>query len=261
MDITAMLIDVVDDDANFAQSAAWVLQSFGYATRTFSTGYHFLCELSITVPNVVIIDLLLPGMTGLHLCHEIVARQVPCAFVVVSGHADVRSVVEVMQLGAIDLLEKPFTRQRLLEVAGDAAQAACKRQRLLQEEMQTVKLLQELSTREREVFDAVAAGLVTKEIAKHFGISARTVDVHRSRIMRKLGMSSPLQFGSILAVVERMSQQNATHHRLTASTGSWRLEAAPLPAVCLSAEDVELVDHQVGANPDGARAAVSCQGR
>lgn len=196
-------VDVVDDDPEFAQSVSWILSSIGYAVQIFTTAPEFLDRVSPALPRAVMIDLLLPAMTGLSLCRELVARQLPCAFVMVSGHADVASVVETMRLGAIDFLEKPFTRQRLLEVADAALRAACRKQKRQREEEQVDRCLEALSAREREVFDAMGAGLVTKEIARRLGISARTVDVHRSRIMQKLSVGSPAQLGSLLAIVER----------------------------------------------------------
>ncbi len=205
MNAQKMHVAVVDDDQDVRQSIEWTLQSVAYEVRTFQTADEFLAQLVPTETFTVLIDLLLPGMTGLGLCREIVTKKIPCTFAVITGHADVPSVVEVMKLGAIDLLEKPFTRQRLLEVVNKAVEVAQRKFKSQWEESEVLRQLQTLSPREREIFEAVAGGLVTKEIARQLNISARTVDVHRSRIMQKLGIESPLQLARVLAIAQRNS--------------------------------------------------------
>jgi FixJ family two-component response regulator len=199
---------VVDDDPGVNESITWTLNSVGYIVETFLGAPEFLSKAKIANPSVVIIDLLLPGMTGLNLCREILARRLACSFVVISGHADVPSALEAMHLGAIDLLEKPFSRQRLLEIVDKALRVACANHRRIAEEDEVNRRLQDLSPRERQVFDAIAAGLMTKEIAKQLELSVRTVDVHRSRITQKLGLESPLQLANLLAVIERKASRS-----------------------------------------------------
>lgn len=196
---------VVDDDSEVCQSIAWTLNSVGYSVQTYPSVDAFLAQPVPGQPLTVLIDLLLPGMTGLGLCREILARDIPCVFAVISGHADVPTAVEAMKLGAIDLLEKPFGKQRLLEVVSKATATARERSSHRHEAAETLRRLESLSPREREIFDAIASGLVTKEIAKRLEISGRTVDVHRSRIMQKLGIESPLQIANILAIVKQTS--------------------------------------------------------
>ena len=91
---------IVDDDADVCESIALILESVGYRVQTFASADEFLSRQTIAEPSVVLIDLLLPGTTGLNLCREIVATRIPCKFVVISGHADVPSAVESMRLGA-----------------------------------------------------------------------------------------------------------------------------------------------------------------
>lgn len=203
IDTEARRVDVVDDDPEFSGALAWILRSVGYSVRNFAAAPEYLEQVPAATPSAVVVDLLLPGTTGLSLCREIVARQLPCAFIMTSGHADVPSAVETMRLGAVDFLEKPFTRQRLLEVVDDGLRAAARKQQRRQEEEEAERCLEGLSGREREVFNAIAAGLVTKEIARRLGISTRTVDVHRSGIMQKLRLESPIQLGNLLAILER----------------------------------------------------------
>lgn len=194
---------VVDDDADVGRSIAVTLSSVGYAVERFTTAAEFLDHASASGPCVAVIDMMLPGMTGLNLCREINLRRMPCSFLVISGHADVPSSVEAMRMGAIDLLEKPFSRQRMLEMVNKAVRVAQLNYERRLEEDEATRQLDALSPRERIVFDALASGFITKEISKQLEISPRTVDVHRSRILQKLRIDSPSRLAKFLAIHER----------------------------------------------------------
>lgn len=201
-------IYIVDDDADVTHSIVYALNSVGYSILSFATADGFLQHSLPSEPSVALIDILLPGMTGLNLCREIVARELPCSFIVISGHADVMSAVEAMRMGAVDLLEKPFSHQRLLESVNEAFQIArCNFDRRTKDE-DLRRRLQSLSPRELTVLNAVAEGLVTKEIAVRLDVSARTIDVHRSRIMQKLKIESPSQLASYLALLQQSDRRS-----------------------------------------------------
>lgn len=202
---------VVDDDSDMRESIVWILGSLGYTVQAFATADEFLSAPICTEPSCLLADLLLPGTTGLNLCREIAARQPPCSFVMISGYGDIPSAVEAMRLGAIDFLVKPFSRQQLLDAVGRAIQKARDvEQDRLKKKIYSTRISQ-LSVREHEVLNAVASGLVMKEIANRLSISSRTVDVHRSRIMHKLGIESPLQLANIFAIL------GCTENRLLSS--------------------------------------------
>jgi len=194
------LVYVVDDDTDVRESLVCMLESVGYSTNGFARANDFLSQVDSDEPSAVMVDLMLPGMMGLDLCREMISRELPCEFAVISGHADVPSTVDAMRLGAIDLLEKPFTRPRFLSTVDKALQIARAKHKKRLTDEEVTRRMTVLSQREREIFCAVAEGLVTKEIAARFGISARTVDVHRSRIKQKLGVESPLQLANFLAL-------------------------------------------------------------
>jgi FixJ family two-component response regulator len=201
---------VVDDDAEMRESITWILGSLGYSVQAFATADEYLRQPISSEPFCLLADLLLPGTTGLKLCREIAARQTPCSFIMISGNGDIPSAVEAMRLGAIDFLVKPFSRQQLLDAVARAIQKARDVEQERQRKQTYSSRIAKLSTREQEVLNAVASGLVTKEIASRMAISVRTVDVHRSRIMHKLGIESPLQLANIFAVI-------GTENRLIAS--------------------------------------------
>lgn len=193
---------VVDDDPGVMSGIAMILGSLDYSVDTFSTADEFLAKGVGSAPSCLLVDLLLPGITGLELCKEIVSRQMPCTFVVITGHGDVNTAVEAMRLGAIDFLEKPFSRQRLVTGIKLALESARRRFENSALRQDALRRLTTLSPSERKVFDLLAFGLLTKEISKRLGISTRTVDVHRSRIMHKLHIESPLQLARFFYLVE-----------------------------------------------------------
>lgn len=200
------VVHVVDDDSDMRESIACVLNSVGYAVTRYPTADEFLSCAGTSIKtgdshHCLLVDLLLPGMSGLKLLREIRSQKTRCAFVVITGNGDVPSAVEAMRLGAVDFLEKPFTRGRLLDAVDGALRAARDLQERSAAEEEVSSRLAKLTDREREIFRALADGLLTKEIAKRFAISTRTVDVHRSRIMQKLEIASPLQLAHFIATL------------------------------------------------------------
>lgn len=196
-------IYVVDDDADMQQSVTWVLDSVGYSTKAYSSAEEFLDDGVHFDPHCLIVDLLLPGMTGLKLCREVLATSIACGFIVISGNGDVSTAVEAMRLGACDFLEKPFGRQRLLESVNDVFKAIRSDVVSRQEQREALAQLATLTSRELDIFRRVAAGSPTKVIAAACGISTRTVDVHRSRILQKLQIESSVQLAQFIVTLDR----------------------------------------------------------
>lgn len=206
VETASSVVHVVDDDPNMRESIACVLGSVGYAVTKYPTADEFLSCAGPSIAtggihHCLLVDLLLPGTSGMKLCREIRARKSCCAFVVITGNGDVTSAVEAMRLGAVDFLEKPFTRGRLLDAVDGALQKARDQQERSAVEEEASSRLSKLTDRERDIFRVLADGLLTKEIAKRFAISTRTVDVHRSRIMQKLEIASPLQLAHFIAAL------------------------------------------------------------
>lgn len=195
------LVHVVDEDPAMCESISWILNLLGYTVQCFATADEYLACRHSLEPCCLITDLLLPGKTGMNLCREIADGESPCSFVLISGHGDIPSAVEAMRLGAIDFLVKPFSRQQLIDAVNRAIQKSSNVQQKRQSKKDYAERMSKLSCREHEVLAAVASGLVTKEIASRLAISPRTVDVHRSRIMHKLGIESPMQLANIFAVL------------------------------------------------------------
>jgi FixJ family two-component response regulator len=177
---------VIDDDPEFRDSVARLLRTVGLHARQFSSVPDFLKADPPDGPTCLVLDVRMPGRSGLELQSELVAanRQVPIIFI--TAHADVPMTVQAMKGGAIEFLTKPFRDQDLL----DAIEAGLARDRARRESDRALAALKErfdmLSSREREVMLRVLAGRLNKQIANDLGIAESTVKVHRVNLMRKM---------------------------------------------------------------------------
>jgi FixJ family two-component response regulator len=177
---------VVDDDLEFRDSVARLLRSVGLATQQFSSVSDFLKARPSDGPTCLVLDVRLPGQSGLELQRELAAanRQLPIIFI--TAHGDIPMTVQAMKGGAIEFLTKPFRDQDLL----DAVETGLARDRARRERDKALGALKErfetLSSREREVMIQVTAGRLNKQIAGDIGIAESTVKVHRTNLMRKM---------------------------------------------------------------------------
>jgi len=181
---------LVDDDADFRDSIARLLQTVALETRQFSSVSDFLKADPSDGPTCLVLDVRMPGRSGLDLQRELAAanREIPIIFI--TAHADVPMTVQAMKGGAIEFLTKPFRDQELL----DAVEAGLARDRARWERDKALRELRErfdtLSPREREIMVQVAAGRLNKQIAHDIGITESTVKVHRTNLMRKMNARS-----------------------------------------------------------------------
>jgi two-component system, LuxR family, response regulator FixJ len=209
----SMPVHVIDDDADLRASLEWTLRSAGYSVKVHANAQDFCSRQQEWSPSCLVIDLLMPGMTGLQLCREITNSHTSFAFVMLTGHGDVSMAVEAMKLGAADFLEKPCPRQKLIDAVQRASDSLRAELSEIQEEEESRERIEQLTAREKEVFEQMAQGRVTKEIASRLGISAKTVDVHRSRISQKLRFDSPTQLGQFVAIQHRRHRRLNRQHR------------------------------------------------
>lgn len=181
---------VVDNDSSMCESLAWLLESAGLTAETFSTAEGFLAAYAADQPGCLVLDVRLPGMSGVVLQEELERVGITLPVIIITGFADVDTAVRVLKRGAIDFIEKPIDDNVLLErireaIAFDAQQrhARVARDRL-------VARFSCLTPRERAVFEQVVHGKPNKVVAIEFGISEKTVEAHRARVMQKLGATS-----------------------------------------------------------------------
>ena len=180
----ALTVYIVDDDAAVRDSLSLMLGLAGYATALFADAEAFLAAYRDDWAGCVVADLRLPGKSGLELQAELRARGSALPFIVMTAHGDVPSARTAFQAQAVDFLEKPFDHAQLRVAIGNAFSM----EQLRLARAAEVAKLATLTDREREVLEHAAQGLHAKEIAAALGISPRTVEVHKTRIMEKLGV-------------------------------------------------------------------------
>ena len=194
---------VVDDDAGFRTSIDRFLRSVGYAVETFDSPAKLLDRADRKpddIPTCVLLDLRMPGMSGLEAQNELMRRRDAPPIVFVTAHGDVPASVQAMKKGAVDFLEKPFDEQRVLEAIERALGKNVQDRSARIAAQQARARLDRLTARERQVCDYLMAGLINKQIAAELGIAESTVKVHRSRMMEKLGI------GSVVALMRLRDQ-------------------------------------------------------
>lgn len=180
---------IVDDDVEFRASLGWLLESVGRAFDACASAEQFLERYDPVQVGCLVLDFRLPGMSGMALLETLKARGSCLPAIVLTGHADTGLAVQALKLGAFDFVEKPFDRSfpDRISAAIDVHERALSLDRLCSIQLQK---LAELTKREREVMDMVVQGHANKVIAFDLGLSEKTVEVHRSRVMRKLNVRS-----------------------------------------------------------------------
>ena len=181
---------VVDDDEAVRDSLQWLLEGNDYRVRCFDSAESFLARLDPREVACLIVDVRMPGMTGLELQDELQRRNVHMPLVFITGHGDVPMAVNTMKKGAVDFIEKPFNENVLRDLVDRMLQKA----RIDADELQAAAsreaLLGRLTARESQVLERIVAGRLNKQIADDLNISIKTVEAHRANIMEKLGVST-----------------------------------------------------------------------
>ena len=180
------VIHVVDDDDAIRDSIAWLLDGERYSVRTYATGEDFLARVEHLSPACVILDIRMPGMSGVEVHEQLTRSAVATPVIFVTGHGDVPMAVEAIKRGAFDFIEKPFNEQKLTSVIERALQLDAQNAGQVAAQSVVTARLAKLSPREREVLDLVVAGKMNKTIADVMNISIKTVEAHRSKVMEKM---------------------------------------------------------------------------
>jgi FixJ family two-component response regulator len=204
---------VVDDERDVCDCVAQVVGNLGVAVRCFTTGHEVLEFCTPDLPGCLLLDMQITDMSGLAVREQMVARECFQPFIMLSGRSDIACAVEAMHLGARDFLQKPFDRKRLLARVEDAlAWDAAERTRRAAEN-EILKRVDTLTARERQVLQLVGAGRITKQIARDLTISPKTVEVHRSNIMRKMHVDSAAELLHLVARNPRISSASTANEK------------------------------------------------
>ncbi len=194
-------IFIVDDDPSVCESTKLMLEGVGFDVKTFASARDFLNAKLQEGAGCLILDVRMPGISGLDLQEELVSAESPLPVIFITGHGTVPMSVRAMKAGAVDFLQKPFEEQDLL----DAINRAITRQREEKSERDEVDRLQQrlkaLTSRDYEVFSLLVTGMANKEIAYKLGTSERTVKAHRAQVMEKMDAGS---FADLVRFAEKL---------------------------------------------------------
>lgn len=177
---------IVDDDEGIREGLSLLLETVGQACELFESAADFLDAFSPERAGCLVLDIRMPKMTGLDLQEQLLDRGSTLPIIFITGHGDIPMAVEAMRRGALDFIRKPFREQDLLDRINEALELDAGKRRQRHDRQQLRDRIDSLSEREREVFECVAEGKMNKVIALDLGISERTVEVHRSHVMKKL---------------------------------------------------------------------------
>lgn len=193
---------VVDDDQAVRMSLSLLIRSMGLAVETFESAAAFLGACDPERSGCLVLDIRMPGMSGLEMQEELNRRAIGLPVIFITGHGDVAMAVRAMKSGAVDFIEKPFNDQQLLDRINKALELDRNARAALAEHATLAARIELLSPREREVMERIVAGQANKVIAIELGLSERTVEIHRAKVMTKTGARS---LAELVTMVNRYS--------------------------------------------------------
>ncbi|MDK9756551.1 response regulator [Vibrio sp. D173a] len=177
---------IVDDEEPVLESMAFLLESYGYEVETFSSGIDFLNEVNLSAPGCVLLDSRMPDLRGQDVHQMMNEKLSPISVIYLTGHGDIPMAVDALKDGALDFFQKPVDGNALVMAVDDAMVQSLKND----EKLSAKQVLQSLTKREREVLGLVVKGMKNQEMADLLCVSLRTIEVHRSNVMKKLEAES-----------------------------------------------------------------------
>jgi FixJ family two-component response regulator len=183
---TLLTVFLVDDDAQMREAIHMLLQSVGLPIKTYGTAQEFLNQFDPEAVGCLVLDIRLPGMSGLELQQRLRELNADLPVILLSGHADVPMAVRGIKAGAIDFLEKPFNDQVLLDRIQQGVEEHLQRRKRREAQREVTTRMETLTPREREVMELLVSGMSNKSIAAQLHISRKTLDIHRGKVLQKM---------------------------------------------------------------------------
>ena len=193
---------VIDDDASVRKSLKRLLDAAHHKTEVFKSASEFLSRSPHPGPSCIIVDVRMPGVTGIDLQKTLIDTGREEQLVFITAHGDIPMCAQAMKAGAVDFLPKPFKPKELLESVERALSRSSEKLLLASERNRAHALLQQLTPREYEVMELVAAGLLNKQVGGELGMAEKTVKTHRAHVMQKLGITSVAELMVVLQKAE-----------------------------------------------------------
>ena len=216
------MIYVVDDDPDVRQSLQELVTSVGLSCTGCASAQEFLDDFDPAVSGCILLDVQMPGMSGIELHERLRCQRVMTPIILLTGHGDIAMAVRAVQNGAFDFMEKPFRTQLLLDRINDALAHHARLREENDRRAVIEERLAELTAREREVIDLVVAGRLNKQIARQLGIGERTVEVHRSRAMHKLKANTAAELACLIMTARQAAREGVSVEPLTRNPTSIR---------------------------------------
>jgi FixJ family two-component response regulator len=192
------LVSIIDDDMDVRDSLVELIDSIGLQAKSYASAINFLDEADINQAGCVLADVRMPGMSGIELQHKLKELGAIQPLIIMTGHGDITMAVQALKNGAFEFLQKPFRDQELLDCITKALEQDRDNRNRLKSQLITQEMVNSLTIREREVVDKVLEGKVNKIIARELEISDRTVEIHRSHAMEKLGAKSVAELVKVM---------------------------------------------------------------
>jgi FixJ family two-component response regulator len=202
---------IIDDDSRMREAMQRLLKTVGLHFESFATPQDFLGHKLPDGPSCLVLDVRLPGMSGLDLQSKLIEAGVQIPIIFISGHGDIPMTVKAMKSGAVEFLTKPFRDQDLIDAIQQALKSNVETRREQNETAQLQERYAKLTAREREVMRLMISGMISKQIASTLGTSEITVTVHRGQVMRKMQANSPAELGRIAEKLKLPTMTSADH--------------------------------------------------
>ena len=200
--MTEQRVYIVDDYEPMRDSLVWLVESQGFAVTAYASAEDFLAACHDDMTGCLVLDVRMPGMSGLELYEQLNRRHCTLPVVFITGHGDVPMAVAALKKGAVDFIEKPFGDKDMLRLVEQCLERDRASRDARRQAADVARRLESITGREREVMDLIVAGKLNKQIADVLNISIKTVEVHRARIMEKMGVRSVA--GLVQAVMKKV---------------------------------------------------------